>query len=142
MVDNTDLAILKILQKDASVSFTEIAHQLKVSESTVRKRVEKMRQEGVIKRFTVIVEPSKIGFNVIAIVGIDVEPSKILEVSQKLCELPETRYVATSTGDHMIMVEVWAKDTRDLMRIISERIGAIDGVKRVCPSIISEKLKE
>lgn len=142
MADDIDLAILKLLQKDASMPFTEIARQLKLSESTVRKRVAKLVQEGVIKKFTVIIEPSKIGLNTTAIVGIDVEPQKILEISQKLCELSETRYVATSTGDHMIITEIWAKDTRELAKVISEKIGVINGIKKVCPAIILEKLKE
>lgn len=141
-MDDTDLVILNLLQEDASMPFTEIARRLKISESTVRKRVEKLRREGVIKKFTVVVDPLKLGFNAISIVGIDVEPSKILEVAQKLCELPEARYVATSTGDHMIMIEVWAKNTRDLLNIVDEKIGAVDGVKRICPAIILEKLKE
>jgi len=122
--------------------FTEIARRLKLSESTVRKRVEKLVQEGVIKKFTIIVEPSKIGLNATAIVGIDVEPPKLLEISQKLCELSEVKYVATSTGDHMIMIEIWARDTKELAKIISEKIGVINGIKKICPAIILEKLKE
>ncbi|MGB9959543.1 MAG: AsnC family transcriptional regulator [Candidatus Bathyarchaeales archaeon] len=141
MADKVDLAILKFLQEDASIPFTEIARWLKISESTVRKRVEKLRREGIIKRFTVLVEPSKIGLNTVAIVGVDVDPQKLLEVAQKLCEIPETRYVATSTGDHMIMTEIWTKDGRELTRIISEKIGTIEGVKKICPAIVLEKLK-
>ncbi|MEM2341609.1 MAG: Lrp/AsnC family transcriptional regulator [Candidatus Bathyarchaeia archaeon] len=142
MADNTDLAIIRLLQEDASMPFTEIARRLKLSESTVRKRVEKLVQEGVIKKFTIIVEPSKIGLNATAIVGIDVEPPKLLEISQKLCELSEVKYVATSTGDHMIMIEIWARDTKELAKIISEKIGVINGIKKICPAIILEKLKE
>ncbi|MEM3703574.1 MAG: Lrp/AsnC family transcriptional regulator [Candidatus Bathyarchaeia archaeon] len=141
MVDKTDLAILKFLQEDASMPFTEIARRLRISESTVRKRVEKLKSEGVVKRFTVTIEPSKIGLNTVAIVGVDVDPSKLLEVSQKLCEIPEARYVATSTGDHMIMTEIWTKDGRELTKIISEKIGTIDGVKKICPAIVLERLK-
>ncbi|MEM4520148.1 MAG: Lrp/AsnC family transcriptional regulator [Candidatus Bathyarchaeia archaeon] len=141
-MDETDLAILRILQEDASISFIEIARRLRISESTVRKRVEKMRREGVIKRFTVVIDPPKIGFNAVAMIGIDVDPSKVLEVVQKLCELPETKSVATSMGDHMIMAEVWAKNTMELLKILNEKIAVIDGVKRVCPAIILEKIKE
>ncbi len=56
----------------------------------------------MIKRFTVIIDPSKIGLNTVAIVGIDVDPSKLLETSQKICEIPEIRYVATSIGENDI----------------------------------------
>jgi Lrp/AsnC family transcriptional regulator for asnA, asnC and gidA len=142
MVDQLDLKILETLRLDANLPFTEIAKRFKVSESTIRKRVERLMQEGVIKKFTVTVNPAKIGLNTVAIVGVDVDPSKLLEVSQKLCEIPETVYVATSTGDHMIMTEIWTRDGRELTRILSEKIGSIEGVKKICPAIILEKLKE
>jgi len=142
MVDQLDLKILETLRLDASLPFTEIAKRFKVSESTVRKRVERLMREGVIKKFTVTVNPTKIGFNTVAIVGVDVDPSKLLEVAQKLCEIPETIYVATSTGDHMIMTEIWTRDGRELTKILSEKIGSIEGVKKICPAIILEKLKE
>ncbi len=140
MVDETDLRILKILEADSSIPYTEIARRLGLSESTVRKRVASMLEEGVIRRFTVVLDPSKVGYNTVAIVGIDVEP-KLLEAAQRLAEIPEARYVATSTGDHMIMTEIWARDGRDLSRIISERVGRIEGVRRICPSIVLERFK-
>jgi Lrp/AsnC family transcriptional regulator for asnA, asnC and gidA len=135
------MKILKLLEEDGSLTFTGIARKLKLNESTVRKRVMALRQAGVIKKFTVVIEPSKVGFNTVAIVGVDVDPPKLLEVAQKLCDIPETRYVATSTGDHMIMTEIWAKDGKELSRIISEKIGTIEGVNKICPAIILEKLK-
>jgi len=141
MIDKLDMKILQLLEKDASLPYTEIARRLKLNESTVRKRVTALKQKGVIRKFTVVIEPSKIGLNTVAIIGVDVDPPKLLEVSQKLCEIPETRYVATSTGDHMIMTEIWTEDGKELSKIISEKIGTIDGVKKICPSIILEKLK-
>jgi Lrp/AsnC family transcriptional regulator for asnA, asnC and gidA len=140
-VDQLDLKIIRLLEEDGSLTFTGIARKLRLNESTVRKRVMALRQQGVIKKFTVIVEPSKVGFNTVAIVGVDVDPPKLLEVAQKLCDVQETRYVATSTGDHMIMTEIWARDGKELSKIISEKIGTIEGVKKICPAIILEKLK-
>jgi len=141
MVDQLDLRILELLQADGSLSFTEIARKLRLNESTIRKRVMTLRRDGVIQKFTAVVEPSKIGLNTVAIVGVDVDPSKLLEAAQKLCEIREAKYVATSTGDHMIMIEIWTRDGKELSRIISEKIGIIEGVKKICPSIILEKLK-
>jgi len=140
-IDDIDLRILKLLESDSSVSFSNIARKLKLNESTVRKRVLALKDKQVIKRFSVSIDPQKIGFNTIAIVGIDVDPPKLLEVAQKMCDLPEMKYVATSTGDHMIMCEVWAKDGKELLKIASKKIGKIDGVKKICPAIILEKLK-
>jgi Lrp/AsnC family transcriptional regulator for asnA, asnC and gidA len=140
-IDELDHKILKLLQEDARLPFLEIAKKLKVSESTIRKRVQALKEKGVIKRFTIEIDPAKIGLNTVAIVGIDVDPPKLLEVAQKLCEFKEIRCVATSTGDHMIMTEIWTEDGRELTRLISEKIGPIEGVKKICPAIILERLK-
>ena len=140
-IDRVDLEILKMLQEDGRIPFTDIAQKLKLSESTIRKRVQALQRKGVIRRFTVEIDPTKIGLRTIAIVGFDVEPTKLLEVAQKLCEIKEIRSVATSTGDHMIMTEIWTRNGRELTKLISNKIGKIDGVKKICPAIILEKLK-
>ncbi len=142
MVDELDLKILELLQSDGSLSFTEVARRLKLNESTIRKRVLALQEKKIIKRFTAIIDPSKIGLNTVAIVGIDAEPSMLLKVAQKLCEFQEIKYVALSAGDHMIMTKILAKDGKELSRLISERIGTIEGVKRICPSIVIEELKD
>lgn len=140
-VDELDLKILKMLQEDGRLSFTEIAGVQRLSESTIRKRVQALQKKGVIKKFTIEIIPSKIGMNTVAIVGVDVDPTELLEAAQKLCEIKEIRSVATSTGDHMIMTEIWTRNGRELTKVISEKIGKIDGVKKICPAIILEKLK-
>lgn len=140
-VNALDIKILKFLEEDGRIPFTEVARKLKLNESTIRKRVLRLRDKRVIKKFSVELDPSKIGFNTVAIVGVDVEPVRLIEAAQKISEIPETRYVATSTGDHMIMTEIWAKDGRELTKLISGQIGTIEGIKKICPAIILEKLK-
>lgn len=136
-----DLKIIEILFNEGDISFSELARKLNLSESTVRKRVEKLKKNNVINKFTIIVNPSKLGFNSISIIGIDADPSQLLNIAKRLCEIHEVKSVSICTGDHMILVEVWAKDGNHLSKIISEKIGIIEGVKRVCPSIILERLK-
>jgi Lrp/AsnC family transcriptional regulator for asnA, asnC and gidA len=140
-VDKLDVEILRMLQGDSRIPFTWIAKKLKLSESTIRKRVQALQKKGVIKKFTIEVDPSKIGIRTVAIVGVDMDPTELLRAAQKLCEIKEVRSVATSTGDHMIMTEIWTKDGRELTKLISEKIAKIDGVKKICPAIILEKLK-
>ncbi|MEM2357223.1 MAG: Lrp/AsnC family transcriptional regulator [Candidatus Bathyarchaeia archaeon] len=142
MIDEVDEKIIEALMENAKLTYKELAEKLKMKESTVRKRVLNLIKNKVIKKFTITVDPVKLGKNSIAIIGIEVDPSTLLTTAQKLSEIPEAKFVATSTGDHMIMMEVWAKDGKDLTRIISEKIAKIDGVKKICPSIILEKIKE
>ncbi len=140
--NDVDKRIIQMLQQDSRRSFNEISKKLNLSESAVRKRVISLQEKGIIKKFTIQVDPTKLGYNSISIVGVDVEPTKLLETAQKLCDFDEVKSVATSTGDHMIMIEIWTKDGRELTRLTCEKIGKIEGVKKLCPAIILEKFKE
>ncbi|MCH8003704.1 MAG: Lrp/AsnC family transcriptional regulator [Nanoarchaeota archaeon] len=142
MIDDTDKEILSVLGDNARTPFLNIAKQLGVSESTIRKRVGNLEDRGVIKKYSVVVEPAKLGYGSVAIVGIDVVPEKFLSVAKKLTEFDNVKFVATSTGDHMIMTEIWMDKASELRDFISNKIEKIDGVTRTCPAIINEKLKE
>ena len=141
-MDEKDRKIIEALRENSRTPFTEIAKRLKVSESTIRNRVQALENDGVIKKYTILVDPSKMGYNTVSIVGLDVEPSMFLEAAKSMAEIDKVQYVATSTGDHMIMSEIWTRDGRELSVLISEKIGKIKGVHRICPAIILEKLKE
>lgn len=73
--------------------------------------------------------------------NLDVEPDKFWEVAERLTEFKEVKYIATSTGDHRVMIEIWAKDGKELTKLISDKLGKIEGVNRICPAIILEKVK-
>ena len=141
MLDERDKVIIDMLTRDARTPFTEIAKVLGISETAVRKRVKALEEAGVIKQYTAVVDPSKLGYNLVSLTGVDTLPEKIFEVASKLKKFEFVRKVYLTSGDHMIMAEVWAKDGEDLSDIISNKIGRIDGVTKVCPAIILEKLK-
>lgn len=142
MLDETDIGILEILRKNARTHFLGIAKKLRVSESTIRKRVKELEKSGIIKKYSAIVEPSKLGYGSVALVGIDVKPEKFLEVARRLTEYENVKFVATSTGDHMIMTEIWMENSNDLRDFISAKIESMEGVTRTCPAILMERLKE
>ena len=141
-LDEVDRRIIQLLEQDSRRSFNDIAKKLKLSESAIRKRVMLLQNKKIIKKFTIQVDPTKIGANSVSIVGVDVEPTKLLEAANKLCDISEIRSVATASGDHMIMTEIWTKDGRELTKLISEKIGTIEGVRKICPAMILEKFKE
>ena len=142
MLDETDIGILEILRKNARTPFLGIAKKLRISESTIRKRVKELEKKGVIKKYSAMIDPSKLGYGSVAIVGIDVKPEKFLEITKKLTEFDNVRFVATSTGDHMIMTEIWMENSNDLRNFISAKIESIEGITRTCPAILMERLKD
>lgn len=142
MIDERDKKIIDILRRNSRVPNTEIANQLGISEASVRNRVKELQEEGVIRRFTVEVVPGKLGYDSVALVGADVEPDRFLEVAEELAEYESVREVSLTTGDHMIMMEIWAEDGEELTEILTEKIGRIEGIKQICPAIVLEKLKD
>lgn len=141
-IDNRDKKIIEILQKDSRTPNTEIAKKLEISEAAVRNRIKNLQKEEIIKRFTIEIEPSKLGYNSIAHVGIDVEPDKFLEAASKLSRHEEIKDIALTTGDHMIMMEIWAEDGDELTKILTEKVEKVDGVKDICPAVILEKIED
>ncbi len=140
-MDSRDLEIVKALVKDARTPLTAIAKQLGVSEAAVRKRLAKLEREGVIEGYSAKVNPSKLGFTVVALVGVDVAPERYLEVASQLARLDEVKALYLTSGDHMVMMEVWARDGRDLMKFLSEKVSSLPGVLKVCPSIVIDRVK-
>ena len=141
MIDEKDLSIIDMLRENARIPVTEIASRLDVSESTIRKRIRGLEKNGVITQYTVVVDPSKLGYNSVSMVGIDVESTHLLDVAMRMTEFPEVKFVATSTGDHMIITEIWTNDSKELGRFIAKNIEKQEGVKRVSPTIILENWK-
>ncbi|MEA1864654.1 MAG: Lrp/AsnC family transcriptional regulator [Euryarchaeota archaeon] len=141
MIDERDMLIIDMLRENARTPHTEIAARLGVGESTIRNRVRALEKEGVIMQYTVVTDPAKLGYNSVALVGIDVEPSHLLDVALHLSEFSEVKFVATSAGDHMIMTEVWVADGGALRTFIADKIKKLDGVQSVSPTVIMDNWK-
>lgn len=139
-MDKLDFSIISALSKNSRTSFMGIARNLKVSESTIRKRVSNLEKNGIIKKFSLVLDTNKAGIGNVALVGVDVAPEKYLDVAEKLAKFEEIKYAATTTGDHMFMLEVIAKSD-DELRAFSNKLKGIDGITRICPAIIKDTLK-
>ncbi len=141
MLDSVDKKIIEILKEDSRTTNVEIAKKIKRSESTVRQRVMKLIENGIIKRFSIEVNPSAFGYNTIAYIGINTHPSKLLKVIKSLKKINDIVSISTSTGDYMIICQIWAEDGVHLSDIV-DKVEDVDGVIEVLPSIIQEKHKE
>jgi len=140
MVRLTDLELIKALREDSDRSHVELARIFGVSEAAIRKRIRKLRAEGVIKKFTIEVDIRKLGFEVHTLIGLDASPEKLIHVLENLKNMDTVLGLYTSSGDHMILVECWFKNMEELSSFI-KKLNNIDGVVKVCPAIILEKIK-
>jgi Lrp/AsnC family transcriptional regulator for asnA, asnC and gidA len=128
MMDQIDKRILNLLQENDKLSYHQIAKKLRMSASTVHTRVKKMKQKGIIKSFSAIIEPEKVGYKSIALISLTVNANKMREIAIKLTSYKEVQIVSTSTGDHDLIALVVARDEKDLWRFVNQKIKTIDGI--------------
>jgi len=140
--DKIDLKIVDLLMRDGRMPAAEIARRIGgITERVVRYRIDRMVAEGLIK-VSAIVHPQKIGYSVAADVLLEVETGLIQEVAEKLVQLDCISYVACSIGETDVSVQVLAKDTTEIYRLVTEVIGKIPGVRKTTTSIVPVVLKD
>jgi Lrp/AsnC family transcriptional regulator for asnA, asnC and gidA len=139
MVRISNFDILELMKRNARITYSEIARKLGVSETAIRKRVRKMETEGIISGYSIDVNPRKTGI-LVALIGVDTTPDDYLAVLERLKRMKNVEKLYSSRGDHMIMMECWFRD-RNSLNEFNRKLKKIKGVKKVCPAILSEKLK-
>ena len=116
-MDDLDRRILSILRRDARTPYTEIADRVGTSEGTVRNRVDRMTDEGVIERFTVTTRTG----NVKAMIEISVEMNVNTDaVGQRMVEWEEVDFVWQVSGEDDVVLVVDAVDTRAVNELITQ----------------------
>lgn len=127
-LDETDLKIIELLQKDGRVAFAQIAEQLGVSPGMIRVRYNRLVDQGYLK-VVAITNPLRMGYKTMAMVGIRAEGSKLLDVADKVSKLDEVIYMVVTSGRFDIFAEVVCRDHEDLLRFFTEKLSTIDGVR-------------
>ena len=141
-LDDTDRAIVNLLMEDGRMPCSQIARRIgRVSERAVRYRIDQLVAHGVV-RISAIPNPQSLGFSVIADVVIEVEPGRVLDVARKLAEYECVSYVACSTGDRDISIQVVARDNAELYQFVAEVLGNVPGVRKTTTMVVPFILKD
>jgi Lrp/AsnC family transcriptional regulator, regulator for asnA, asnC and gidA len=141
-VDATDRVIVDLLMEDGRMSSANVARRIAgVSERSVRYRMDRLIQEGVI-RVSAIVNPKAVGYGVTGDVLVEIEPGRVLEVARRMAEFEEVSYVACSTGERDLSIQINARDNEELFRFVTEILGNIPGVRKTTTVLVPLVLKD
>ena len=141
-IDRIDQDIVSLLLGNGRMPCAEIARRLgNVSERSVRYRIARLVQEKVIL-VSAVVNPKTVGFPVRADVWLEIEPGRVLEVARKMVEFECVSYVACSTGDRDLSIQVCARDNEELYRFVTEVVGNVPGVRRTTTMLVPLVLKD
>ena len=141
-LDKIDLKILRILQEDGRKSYREIGRELKISEGTVRARIKKMRENGIINGFYISVNPHKLGKDVIAILGLYLKPSEVKKTLEILKSYDEITQLYQTTGEYDAVCVVVLEDMEELGRFLSEKIYPLVNVNGCKVTLVLNILKD
>ena len=128
-VDNLDLQILSELSNDASISVPRLSKKIDVNSSVIYSRIKRLVKRKLIERFTIVVNDAELGYNVKALTGINMDSKKRDHIIEELFKIDGVREVAEVTGRFDILVTMYSKSLEQMHKIVSEKIGRIDGVQ-------------
>ena len=135
-LDETDRAILRILQEDARTPFSEVARRIDMSSATVHDRVGRMEDAGVIEGYHAEIDPKAVGYGVSAFVGLRVEQGREEDALDRLRDIEGVREIHLTTGEWDVILRVVAEDTDRLRELMFDRVAEMDGFSRSQTMII------
>jgi DNA-binding Lrp family transcriptional regulator len=125
-----DRALFDLLARDGRAGYPDLAAATGWSESTVRRRLTALRQAGVLT-FLIDIPPAVLGFRAEARLWLSVRPSQLGAVAAALAEHREASLVAQTTGPTNLLAAINCRDSLDLARYLTERVGALDAVNAI-----------
>lgn len=126
-LDNSDKAILRELQSDASISNLELSKKIGLSPSACLTRTKNLRESGVIKQFTTIIDEKKLGMDTMAFVLVNLMPmnrDSIKSFMEDVNRFPQIQECYTLTGSHDFLLKIVARDTQSYRDFIIDTLTA------------------
>lgn len=140
-LNKIDRDILKLLSDNCRISYAEIAREVHLSRMAVRERVMKMMEDGIIEKFTIQLNPSKVGLNAAVFLQISAKPKDIDCVAKELCKYNQIESVYITTGKNEIHAQGYVDDLITLNDFIFNEIYKIQGVDKVDFNLITKRYK-
>lgn len=128
MKDEKDTRILELLQQDANLSTYKISKKTAIPQTTVLNRIKKLKQEGIIKKYTIDINWKKLGMNNKALIFVKVDKnteqkgSKVGEIEEKISKLSSVLNVKRLMGKYDFMIELLCKDIDDLNYFLIKKV--------------------
>lgn len=130
-IDDLDRKIIDSLIRNAKRPYTDIAQELQVSGGTIHVRMKKLEDAGIVQGYNLKVDPSKLGYDVCAFLGIYLDKSSLYdEVAAALKDIPEIVSIHYTTGLYNIFAKIVCQDTAHLREVLHDKIQPIKGIQR------------
>jgi Lrp/AsnC family transcriptional regulator for asnA, asnC and gidA len=130
-IDKLDLQIIQALMENADISYADLGKKLFVSGGTIHVRIKKLEEVNIVKGRRLIVDLKKLGYDVIAFIGVYLEKSSLYDsVAKELKKIPEIVRLNYTTGNYSMFAEIVCKDIQQLRQVLHDKLQNIVGIER------------
>jgi DNA-binding Lrp family transcriptional regulator len=134
-LDILDMKVIKCLTEDGRSTYRKIAEDAGVSEATIKNRIDRLIEVGVIKKFTVMLDYHKLGRAIKSFIGLKVQPTKLQEIVDHMRKHPDVHVLYRTSGDVDLLTEVIFEKMEDLNEFLEKEL-AIDGILGTVVTIV------
>jgi Lrp/AsnC family transcriptional regulator for asnA, asnC and gidA len=128
-MDKLDNKLIAELTSNAHQSNIDLSHKLDVSEKTVRRRIAKLVEQGIIN-WSVVPDPAKLGYSVRAFILLEVEAPHVDDITQSLANCSNVDFVALCTGPFDILFGAWFASSASMAKFLKDYLPKIAGVRK------------
>ncbi|MCZ2497271.1 winged helix-turn-helix transcriptional regulator [Xylophilus sp. Kf1] len=139
------MAILRLLMQDSRQTLQQIGAEVGLSSTACWTRIRRLETEGVIRRYTVDVDPARLGYRDSVIVQLTLEShtdETLYAFGRILAEIPEVMEAYLVSGDYDYYIRLAVRDTRDYERLLRERLYKIPGIRHSKSHFVLRTMKE
>lgn len=140
-MENVDEAILKLLVDDSRLSFAEIGRRVGISRAYARERVRHLVDEGIIEKFTAVVDPVKLGRSVSAFLDVRVSPSHIDACCDELAGTPEVVSLYLMSDLQSLHIHTLTDTEAHLDAFVREHFFSRDGILGIECKMLLRRIK-
>ncbi len=140
-MDELDLKLLDDLLNDSRVSYAELGRKYNLSRVCIRERINNLVEEGVIEKFTIVVNSEKLGKKLAVFFDIEVKPDALYRIAQELAKEESITNIYLMTGSPTLYVNALLGDHDELEAFLREKIYSRKEITRVHSNILLKKFK-
>ena len=144
-LDETDIKILKTLQKNAKLTTKELADAVNLTPTPVFERLKRLERQGYIKKYVAILDPDKLGQSLLVFCKVKLKQinHEIADAfTRRIMRIPEVTECYNTSGSYDYLLKVRARDMKQYQEFVLTKLGDIDSVGSIESTFVMNEVKQ
>ncbi|MBV8327236.1 Lrp/AsnC family transcriptional regulator [Chryseobacterium sp.] len=143
-LDDKDIQLLRLLQKNAKLTVKELAKEINLSPSPVFERVKRLEQEGYVRKYAAVLDPDKLnrGFTVFCQIKLKIHDRSIgYDFVNEIIEIEEVAECYNISGDFDFLLKVQVRDMKHYQDFVFNKLGSVDSIGSTHSTFVMAEVK-